>query len=261
MPDEPSFLDKNRPLVIIGGFLLIIIIAIIAGIWYFDPFNFFSSKTIILRDRAGDWANSEGPSTINPDPYPIDAADLRSITIDIDNQNLYVKYQFNGKIPQDIGSIPVNNDRMKDYTFFLAIDRDDNSGTGSHEYGGAELLLIGMMHRGNGSLDTEYLTNPDNSTGSFKTSYPAQVIDGGPDYDYVRIAYPLNGLGLAKSEVVTINSAVVMTSDKYSKVATMDRLENLDEIAYGDGSTCYFRIRLGGGVMAMSSYNQTIKLI
>ncbi|HMK45254.1 MAG TPA: hypothetical protein VK436_01380 [Methanocella sp.] len=260
MPDEPSFLDKNRPLLIIGGILLLIIAALIACIWYFDPFNFFYSKTIILGDQAGDWISPEGPSTINPDPYPVDAADLKSITIDIDNQNLYVKYQFNGKIPEDIGSIPVNDDHLNDYTFFLAIDHDNNPSTGSREYGGAEVLLTGTMHRGNGTLDTKYWTDP-NTTGLFENSHLAQVTEGGPSYDYVRVAYPLSGLGLAKSEDVTVNSAVVMTSDKYSKVATMDRLDNLDEISHGDMSAGYFHIRLGGGIMAISSYNQTIKLI
>lgn len=252
--------NDQSPFKIIAVILIVLLVAGAGLFWYLDPLNMFSSKTILLGDRAQDWVSPDGSFGSNPDPYPVAAADLKAITLDIDNQNLYVKYQFRGSIPEDVGSLSYAGDHFKDYQFYLAIDRDNNASTGNPAYGGAEALLSGAMHGDNGTLDTTFWVNPGDDPASFQDAYAATMAEGGPGYDHVTMAYPLNLLGLSKGQIITLNGGILITSDKYGKAATADFLSNLDELTLGDKGGQFFRVKLGGGIVPLSSYEAPVKL-
>jgi len=193
----------------------------------------------------------------NPDPYPIPFTDLKSLALGADEQNLYVKFEYWGEFPLEAYSyegemIHGVGAQIEGFTFTnkfgvedvanLAVSLiyvDKKEGQRPEEY---ETLPTGR-------LLTSYYMTPQGVDETLETIYETSgntgSVFGGPGYDYIIAAYPLNLLSIEYGDEVTFGCTVETGSSTFHHEAAdfiLDVPENAKSgatIKYVLGSNTY----------------------
>ena len=175
------------------------------------------AKGIMIDDSQNDFYKFP-PNSIQPDgrpdnsnSYPLPYTDLKSLAVGVDNSYIYFKFEFWGKFPEDTPEY--NNDilvstvaKIEDFTY---TDKDGN--TNSAELGDdvvyVRYLDNGTFTKAKCTIGQLAMITPIGKDEKLETIYETKngkgLIYGGPNYDYIIGAYPLELFGINNGDVVT----------------------------------------------------------
>ncbi|MCX6554885.1 MAG: hypothetical protein NTZ12_07725 [Candidatus Aminicenantes bacterium] len=145
--------------------------------------------TMFIDDPAGDQilAPEGGPPQVNPFP-PID---LKKISLGVRDDYFYLRVDVAGQIPNS--SQKINGDKLKKQAFNLAVDSDNNPGSGM--YDGSDIIFHVSFDYGFRS-ESPYawceFSGEDADSGQRKIG--GERRSGGPGYDFFVFRYKISKL-------------------------------------------------------------------
>lgn len=211
------------------------------------------SKGIVIVDPQKDWTYTGNPDD-NPKSYQVGFADIASFSIGMDTKYLYIKAQFNGKLPKTVDEFPtIDGDKINSCAYNFVIDLDNNPSSGSIGDDGAEIAIGYGIHAENGKYSTysQYFTEPTGIERPEEQRFKNKVFNvkpqfGGGGTDYHIIVIPLNALNIKISQIVTVNGWAESQSVKYHH-SSFDRLCPASQRPNAQGK-CGIKVKIGESI-------------
>lgn len=204
------------------------------------------TKGIKIDDPQNDFYKFP-PNSIQPDgrpdnsnSYPLLYTDLKSLSVGADNNYIYFKFEFWGEFPEDTPEY--NNDiltgtgaKIEDFTFIGEDGYKDSAELGDGvTY--VRYLENGTFTKGRSSLGQLAMINPIGQDELMETIYKEKngkgLIYGGPNYDYIIGAYPLDLFGIDYGDVVTFRCSTETGSQIYHHEC-IDVLLDIEDSKFG----------------------------
>lgn len=186
---------------------------------------------LVIDDKNADWI-STGKTDDNNTPYQLGFIDIKKLTIAQDDENLYLKQEFAGKIPAKNADLPkLDNDQLKTMRVNFLIDSDNNPKTGNTDFYGSESYISYINRPDEISANdyAEYWVSPGkNPTGhesyeNFLHNWQDQIL-GGKENNYFIIAVPLDKIALQPNQTFTLLAWTQIASTKFAS-ASFDALD------------------------------------
>jgi hypothetical protein len=159
----------------------------------------------------------------NPEPYPLPWTDFRSVSVGVDQNYIYFKFQFWGEFP--LGAVSYNGDlinstgaKITNFTFTNNEGKKDSADLGAgpwyvtmenNTWVPAENVRLGQGAMISPTGRDEHMET------IFKINTGAGMIAGGPGYDYILSAFPLSLFNLKLGDEVTFDSSTETGSKIY----------------------------------------------
>lgn len=195
----------------------------------------------------------------NTNPYPLNFTDLKSFSIGADENYIYIKYEFYGKFPNKI--VRYNEDLIISTNAKL----EEIEFTNSNGVQDSASLIndVTYVYYDGKQFGADYnpvispcggqmaLISPDGEDETrepiYKTMSGKGLIYGGPGYDYIIGAYPLDLFGIKYGDEITFSMSTETGSSIYHHEAVDFLLgksgeKGGDRIRYKLGSDTYERI-------------------
>src|SRR4030066_623253 len=204
------------------------------------------AKGIKIDDPQNDFFKFP-PNSIQPDgrpdnsnSYPLPYTDLKSLAVGVDNSYIYFKFEFWGKFPEDTPEY--DNDiltstgaKIEDFTFIGEDSYRDSAELGD-DVTYVKYLENGTFTKGESTLGQLAMITPIGQDELMETIYETKngkgLIYGGPNYDYIIGAYPLDLFGIDYGDVVTF-SCSTETGSQYYHHECVDILLDVEDSKFG----------------------------
>lgn len=159
----------------------------------------------------------------NPDSYPLAYTDLKSLAVGADKNYIYFKFEFWGKFPEDTPEY--NNDilistgaKIEEFTFTGKNGNKDSAELGDGvNY--VRYLDNGAFTKAKSTIGQLAMISPVGQDELLETIYQTKngkgLIYGGPNYDYIIGAYPLDLFGINYGDVVTFRCSTETGSQMF----------------------------------------------
>lgn len=190
------------------------------------------SKGIILNDPENDWylppeGTMQWDKPDNPKPYPLPFTDFKSVSLGADEEYLYVKFNYYGEFPKAMPSY--NGDdifstgaKITEMTYVTKDDKIDSAdltnGVTYVQFTGNE-KTEGYFPLDNPSTGQLAMISPSgedkNREVIYKTMDGAGFYSGGPGYDYLLSAFPLEEFGISYGDEINFSIATETGSNKW----------------------------------------------
>ena len=176
----------------------------------------------------------------NSNSYPLPYTDLKSLSVGADNNYIYFKFEFWGKFPEDTPEY--DNDiltgtgaKIEDFTFPGEDGYKDSAELGDGvTY--VRYLENGTFTKGESTLGQLAMITPIGQDELMETIYETKngkgLIYGGPNYDYIIGAYPLDLFGIDYGDVVTFSCSTETGSQIYHHEC-VDILLDVEDSKFG----------------------------
>lgn len=215
------------------------------------------AKGTILEDGKDDWVTT-GYEGDNPSFYKVSWIDIKSVVFGTDEEYFYLKWIFNGKLPSSLPDwSSFNGDQLKSVGFNIYIDTDNEQGVGGDTRLFGEIAIYGFINSPGPEypFGISFLTNPVSKPyipedEAYENSYDAIYKWGGPGFDYVAVAAPLNILNIKKDQTVTVNIWAEAESEQYHH-ATFDTINLTDP---NEDDATKIQIKLGTSEVIKPTY-------
>jgi hypothetical protein len=159
----------------------------------------------------------------NPNSYPLPYTDLKSLVVGADNNYIYFKFEFWGQFPEDTPEY--NNDilistggKIEEFTYTDKDGYKDSAELGD-SVGYVRYLDNGAFTKAKSTLGQLAMISPVGQDELLETIYKTKngkgLINGGPNYDYIIGAYPLNLFGINYGDVVTFKCSTETGSQMF----------------------------------------------
>lgn len=213
-------------MIFLPGLLIILLIIIGAGIYYYAIARFHFSDTeletaqkalengVIIEDDQGDFIGMEGKeengSINNSEPYELPYMDIKSLSISSDEKYLYIKEEFWGKIPK--GTQKYNEDNIKDFVMKVNLV-DENGEDETVIVTGISFLPFFTSVGQYCMTDATGIEFPEEKR--FGTKVASGRIYGKPGNDYIISAIPLEDINLKAGQIIYVTGQSEAESGKY----------------------------------------------
>ncbi|NPV70604.1 MAG: copper amine oxidase N-terminal domain-containing protein [Firmicutes bacterium] len=170
---------------------------------------------VTVSDASGDFVGGVEGSPPGG-TYTYTAADISKISVATNSDNLFIKVQFNGVIPQAPATIEGGN-TVTGLSLRIALDTDLNGDTGVKAYKGAEALLAYDANLQASRETASFFSAP--SGPGFGRHTIGRIVGGGIGYGYVTLAYYLEDLGLKRGSSFDLYAWSVASTPEWKSLA------------------------------------------
>lgn len=203
------------------GVLLVLVFSLLFGIWYqiyFGEKNKSSKSSIsipqmaiLVDDLDGEWYQN------NPrNPYNFGFLKIKNISFAKRDDNLFIRFQLEGKLPQSTQSLPsVDGDKLKGVIFYLSIDENYYSADGGRNSGGSDAELK-MSFYGSDQAYNDLK----------KLTINGELVAGGYDHDYFVVRFPYSQVLFSPHDQIVFSSYGLIVSNNKPLIATTYTFKN-----------------------------------
>ena len=212
----------NKKSLLIGGVIVTFILGVTCLLWF--------NKSLFIDSEENNKTEEDNRVLVNPQPYPLSYAQIKDISIETDNQNIYITFQLDGEMPDMRLKNQYQGDKLTE--ILLTLDLTYKKEDKFHHISSYEQMLL-LVRGYDGGHNNSGIASENRGVFSYKDDIynepkrGGMIKEGGFGNNYITQFFPLASFDLTLNEDFVAHITGSVKSEKYPLGAAYSSFETI----------------------------------